>query len=46
MPLAFRRPEQWRALFEPRGLRLIALKWLGSQLERLVHHPLLFVMDK
>jgi len=46
VPLAFRRPEHWRALFESRGLRLIALKWLGSRLERLVHHPLLFVMDK
>jgi SAM-dependent methyltransferase len=46
MPLAFRRPEEWRALFESRGLRLIALQWLGSRLERLVHHPLLFVLDK
>ena len=46
VPLAFRRPEEWRALFESRGLRLIALEWLGSRLERLVHHPLLFVMDK
>ena len=46
VPLAFRRPEQWRALFESRGLRLVALTWLGSPLERLVHHPLLFVMDR
>jgi ubiquinone/menaquinone biosynthesis C-methylase UbiE len=46
MPLAFRRPEEWRALFESHGLRLIALDWLGGRLERLVHHPLLFVMDK
>jgi ubiquinone/menaquinone biosynthesis C-methylase UbiE len=44
--LAFRRPEEWRALFESRGLRLVALEWLGSRLERLVHHPLLFVLDK
>jgi ubiquinone/menaquinone biosynthesis C-methylase UbiE len=46
VPLAFRRPEEWRALFESRGLRLITLQWLGSTLERLVHHPLLFVMEK
>ena len=44
-PRAFRRPEEWRALFASRGLRLIALEWLGGRLERLVHHPLLFVMD-
>ena len=46
VPLAFRRPEEWRALFESRGLHIIALRWLGSRFERLVHHPLLFVMDK
>jgi len=46
VPRAFRRPDEWRALFESRGLRLIALEWLGGRLERLVHHPLLFVMDK
>jgi SAM-dependent methyltransferase len=46
VPLAFRRPEEWRALFESRGLRLVARQWLGSRLERLIHHPLLFVMDK
>jgi SAM-dependent methyltransferase len=46
VPGAFRRPEEWRALFESHDLRLIALEWLGGRLERLVHHPLLFVMDK
>lgn len=46
VPLAFRRPEEWRALFESRGLRLITLQWLGSRIERLIHHPLLFVMNK
>ncbi|PYN29013.1 MAG: hypothetical protein DMD76_02555 [Candidatus Rokuibacteriota bacterium] len=45
VPLGFRRPEQWRALFEARGLRIAAVEWLGSRLERLVHHPLLYVMD-
>jgi len=46
VPLAFRRPEEWRALFESRGLRLITMQWLGSRVERLIHHPLLFVMNK
>ncbi|HEV8438981.1 MAG TPA: class I SAM-dependent methyltransferase [Methylomirabilota bacterium] len=46
VPRAFRRPEDWRSLFESRGLRLTALEWLGSRVERLIHHPLLFVMDK
>ena len=45
VPLAFRRPEEWRALFESRGLRVVATEWLGSRLERLVHHPLLFVVN-
>jgi len=45
VPLVFRRPEDWRALFESRGLRVVATEWLGSRLERLVHHPLLFVVN-
>jgi len=45
VPLVFRRPEEWRALFESRGLRVVATEWLGSRLERLVHHPLLFVVN-
>src|SRR5918996_440402 len=45
VPLSFRRPEEWRALFESRGLRVVATEWLGSRLERLVHHPLLFVVN-
>lgn len=45
VPLAFRRPGEWRALFESRGLRVVATDWLGSRLERLVHHPLLYVLD-
>ncbi|PYO19847.1 MAG: hypothetical protein DMD88_14015 [Candidatus Rokuibacteriota bacterium] len=45
VPLAFRRPAEWRALFESRGLRVVATDWLGSRLERLVHHPLLYVLD-
>ena len=43
--LEFRRPEDWRQLFEARGLDVVAERWLGSPLERLVHHPLLFALD-
>ncbi|OGK99757.1 MAG: hypothetical protein A3E31_05100 [Candidatus Rokubacteria bacterium RIFCSPHIGHO2_12_FULL_73_22] len=43
--LRFRRPEEWHALFEARGLRTVATRWLGGRWERLVHHPLLFVLD-
>ena len=46
VPLAFRRPEEWNALFESHSLRVVAMEWLGSWVERLVHHPLLFAMDK
>ncbi len=46
VPLAFKRPEEWRALFESRGLRVAATAWLGSRWERLIHHPLLYVLDK
>jgi ubiquinone/menaquinone biosynthesis C-methylase UbiE len=46
VPLAFKSPEEWRSLFESHGLAVVAMEWLGSRIERLVHHPLLFVMDK
>jgi SAM-dependent methyltransferase len=45
VPLGFRRPEAWEALFASRGLRLTASRWLGSRWERLIHHPRLFVLD-
>ena len=45
VPLAFRRPEEWRRLFERRGLHVVETRWLGTALERLIHHPLLFVLD-
>jgi ubiquinone/menaquinone biosynthesis C-methylase UbiE len=44
-PLAFRRPEEWQALFESRRLQIVAREWLGTWLERRIHHPLLFVMS-
>lgn len=43
---AFRKPSEWEALFESRGLRIVETRWLGSWWERLVHHPLLYVLDK
>jgi SAM-dependent methyltransferase len=46
VPLAFRSPARWRASFESRGLRVTHERWLGSRWERLVHHPLLFVLEK
>ena len=45
MPVSFRRPEEWGNLFESRGLRTIETVWLGPWWERLVHHPLLFVLS-
>jgi SAM-dependent methyltransferase len=43
--LAFRPTAAWRRLFTDRGLGVRATCWLGSRLERLVHHPVLFVLD-
>jgi SAM-dependent methyltransferase len=45
-PLAFRTPDEWRALFASRALRVLATRWLGPWWERLVHHPLLFVLER
>lgn len=44
-PLGFRRVEDWQALFASRGLRPIATLSLGGRLERLIHHPVAFVLD-
>jgi SAM-dependent methyltransferase len=44
-PLGFRRAEQWGALFASRALHPVATLWLGGRLERLIHHPVAFVLD-
>jgi SAM-dependent methyltransferase len=44
-PLGFRRAEGWRRLFESRGLELRTTLWLGGRLERLIHHPVAFVLS-
>jgi SAM-dependent methyltransferase len=43
--LDFRGSEEWERLFASRDLALRAARWLGGRLERLVHHPRLFVLD-
>ena len=45
VPLGFRRAEEWEQLFASRGLALCATRWLGGRLERLIHHPYMFVLD-
>lgn len=44
-PFGFRTPEQWHRLFESRQ-QVVEMRWLGPWWERLVHHPLLFVIDR
>jgi SAM-dependent methyltransferase len=44
--LAFGTPDRWIALFASRGVRVIATRWLGSRWERLVHHPVLYVLER
>jgi ubiquinone/menaquinone biosynthesis C-methylase UbiE len=46
LPLAFKSPQQWQQLFDNRHLRTIDRRWLGARWERLVHQPLLFVLEK
>ena len=40
-----RPPHEWRRLFEAHGLSIVVTRWLGSAIERLVHHPLLWILD-
>jgi hypothetical protein len=44
--MAFKSPQQWQQVFDDRHLRTIDRRWLGPWWERLVHQPLLFVLDK
>jgi SAM-dependent methyltransferase len=44
--LAFKMSEEWQRLFASRGLRSVETRWLGLWWERVVHHPVLFVLDK
>lgn len=48
MPVAvgFRRPQEWEQCFASRRLKVVERRWLGSWWERLVHHPVLFVLEK
>jgi SAM-dependent methyltransferase len=43
--LGFRSPEEWQRLFAARALEIRAIRRLGSPLERLIHHPVLYVLD-
>jgi SAM-dependent methyltransferase len=43
--LDFRPPHEWARLFDTRGLRVVATRGLGSSLERVVHHPMLWALD-
>jgi SAM-dependent methyltransferase len=43
--LDVRPPEAWRHALQAQGLTVSATAWLGPWWERLVHHPLLFVLD-
>jgi ubiquinone/menaquinone biosynthesis C-methylase UbiE len=44
--LAFKDPQEWQRLFDMRHLRTVDRRWLGSWWERVVHQPLLYVLEK
>jgi SAM-dependent methyltransferase len=46
VPLAFKKAEEWQQVFEARPLKTIEQRWLGSRGERLIHQPVLFVLEK
>jgi SAM-dependent methyltransferase len=46
VPLAFKRPAEWQHMFDARALQTVDRRWLGSRWERLVHQPLLWVLEK
>jgi ubiquinone/menaquinone biosynthesis C-methylase UbiE len=43
---AFKRLDEWQRLFAERSLQIVDRRLLGSRWERLVHQPVLFVLDK
>ncbi len=43
---AFGSPERWQALFAARGFATVETRWLGPWWERLVHHPLLYALER
>jgi SAM-dependent methyltransferase len=45
-PRGFRRAEEWLEWFAEQGLAARETRWLGSRWERLVHHPVLFVLER
>jgi ubiquinone/menaquinone biosynthesis C-methylase UbiE len=44
--LAFKRVDEWQRIFAARSLEIVDRRWLGSRWERLVHQPVLFVLEK
>jgi ubiquinone/menaquinone biosynthesis C-methylase UbiE len=46
IPLAFKKPKEWQQMFDARALQIVDRQWSGSRWERLVHQPLLFVLEK
>ena len=44
--LAFKRVDEWQRIFTARSLEIVDWRWLGSRWERLVHQPVLFVLEK
>lgn len=46
VPFAFRSPARWRESFRSLRVALVDERRLGSHWERLVHHPLLFVLER
>ena len=44
--LAFKRVVEWQLMFAARSLETVDRHWLGSRWERLVHQPVLFVLER
>jgi alpha-1,6-mannosyltransferase len=44
--LAFKRVDEWQRIFAACSLETVDRRWLGSRWERLVHQPVLFVLEK